>query len=116
MTGCIVLYNNNKNILQQAINSFLNCEIVNKLYLIDNSPTDNLKDICVDERVEYIHNPSNPGFGAAHNIAIKKAIEGGSKYHLVLNPDVYFENTTIDLLLKLMNDHPNVGNVMPKVL
>ena len=23
MTGCIVLYNNNKNILQQAINSFL---------------------------------------------------------------------------------------------
>ena len=32
MTGCIVLYNNNKNILQQAINSFLNCEIVNKLY------------------------------------------------------------------------------------
>ena len=116
MTGCIVLYNNNKNILQQAINSFLNCEIVNKLYLIDNSPTDNLKDICVDERVEYIHNPSNPGFGAAHNIAIKKAIELGSNYHLVLNPDVYFENTTIDLLLKFMNDNPNVGNVMPKVL
>ena len=105
MTGCIVLYNNNKNILQQAINSFLNCEIVNKLYLIDNSPTDNLKDICVDERVEYIHNPSNPGFGAAHNIAIEKALQSDSKYHIVLNPDVYFDNNVIFELKKYMDDN-----------
>jgi len=116
MTGCIVLYNNNKNILQQAINSFLNCEIVNKLYLIDNSPTDNLKDICVDERVEYIHNPSNPGFGAAHNIAIEKALQSDSKYHIVLNPDVYFDNNVIFELKKYMDDNLSIGNIMPKVL
>lgn len=116
ITGTIVLYNNNKSILQQAINSFLNCEIVDKLYLIDNSPTDNLKDICVDERVEYIHNPSNPGFGAAHNIAIKKALQLGSKYHVVLNPDVYFDNNVIFELEKHMDENLSIGNIMPKVL
>ena len=116
ITACIVLYNNNRKVLLEAINSFLQSPLAKKIYLVDNSSSDSLKDISNDERIEYIHSPSNPGFGAAHNIAIKKAIEGGSKYHLVLNPDVYFENTTIDLLLKFMNDHPNVGNVMPKVL
>ena len=118
LTASIVLYKNDKKILLESIHSLLNSDIKEDcyLYLVDNSPTDELKNLISHPKVEYIFNPSNPGFGAAHNIAIKKAIEGGSKYHLVLNPDVYFENTTIDLLLKFMNDHPNVGNVMPKVL
>ena len=118
VTASIVLYKNDKKILLESINSFLNSETkeVLFLYLVDNSPTDELKDLIIHTKVEYIFNPSNPGFGAAHNIAIKKAIESGSNYHLVLNPDVYFENTTIDVLLKFMNDNPDVGNVMPKVL
>ena len=120
VTASIVLYNNDVKVLSDAIKSFLNSNFPYKkhLYLIDNSPNETLKQLVsiYPENITYIFNPTNPGFGAAHNIAIKKAIEGGSKYHLVLNPDVYFENTTIDLLLKFMNDHPNVGNVMPKVL
>ncbi|MFN4074566.1 MAG: glycosyltransferase family 2 protein [Cloacibacterium sp.] len=119
VTASIVLYNNDVKVLSDAIKSFLNSNFPYKkhLYLIDNSPNETLKQLVSisPENITYIFNPTNPGFGAAHNIAIKKAIEGGSKYHLVLNPDVYFENTTIDLLLKFMNDQPNVGNVMPKV-
>jgi len=120
VTASIVLYNNDVKVLSDAIKSFLNSNFPYKkhLYLIDNSPNETLKQLVSisPENITYIFNPTNPGFGAAHNIAIKKAIEGGSNYHLVLNPDVYFENTTIDLLLKFMNDNPNVGNVMPKVL
>lgn len=118
VTASIVCYNNDKEILLEAINSFLNSktDFPVFIYLIDNSPTDELKKLITHPKVEYFFNPTNPGFGAAHNIAIEKAMEAGSHYHLVLNPDVYFENTTIDLLLKFMNDNPNVGNVMPKVL
>ena len=116
ITASLVTYKNNKKILIEALESVLRYNNLEKLYIIDNSPTDELKDLIIHSKVEYVFNPSNPGFGAAHNIAIKKAIESGSNYHLVLNPDVYFENTTIDLLLKFMNDNPNVGNVMPKVL
>ncbi len=118
VTASIVLYKNDRNILLESINSFLNSDTKQDfyLYLIDNSPTDELKDLIIHPKVEYIFNPSNPGFGTAHNIAIKKAIELNSHYHLVLNPDVYFENSIIDSLLKFMMDYPNIGNVMPKVL
>lgn len=115
VSACIVLYNNEINILRKVINSFLDTDLIVFLHLIDNSPTDKLKCIVEDSRVNYYHNPSNPGFGAAHNIAIKKAIKQESKYHLVLNPDVYFNKGTIEKIVKYMEANPQIGNLMPKV-
>ena len=115
VTSCIVLYNNDLSMLQETIKSFLNTDLNVKLFLIDNSPTDELNALVTDSRIEYIHNPSNPGFGTAHNIAIKKAIEIGSRYHLVLNPDVYFEVGTIEKVVQYMDTNPHIGNLMPKV-
>jgi GT2 family glycosyltransferase len=116
ITCSLVSYKNDRKILSEAINSFLNTSLDVKLFLIDNSPTNELHDICLDSRVEYIHNPSNPGFGAAHNIAIKKSLELNSKYHLVLNPDIYYERGNLEKLVDFMDTHENVGHVMPKVL
>jgi GT2 family glycosyltransferase len=111
----IVCYKSDRIKLLNAINSFLNSDLNIKLVLIDNSPIDDLKDVVKDSRVEYIFNPSNPGFGTAHNIAIKK-YSGKSKYYLVLNPDVYFEKGVIESLFEFMNKNFDVGHVMPKVL
>jgi GT2 family glycosyltransferase len=115
VTGVIVLFKNDEIMLKAAIDSFLDTDLAVKLYLVDNSPTDILRNINKDNRIEYIHNPANPGFGAAHNIAIEKAIEEGSKYHLVLNPDIYFNNGMLESLCDFMDDNLNVGHVMPKV-
>ncbi|WP_306353543.1 glycosyltransferase family 2 protein [Flavobacterium sp. '19STA2R22 D10 B1'] len=118
LTISIVLYNNNREVLREAINSALNSNINYKFkfYLVDNSPTDSLRTLVLDENVEYIHNPSNPGFGAAHNIAIHKAISLESKFHLVLNPDVYFNKEVIAELISYLESNPDIGNIMPKVL
>jgi len=116
VSGSIVLYNNEVEILRNAISSFLESSLVEKLYLVDNSPTDELRNIYDDNKIEYLHNPSNPGFGAAHNIALKNAIELGSEYHVVLNPDVYFDNNVVSGLMKYMDENSNIGNIMPKVL
>ncbi|MEN6568927.1 MAG: glycosyltransferase family 2 protein [Rikenellaceae bacterium] len=116
VSGSIVLYNNQVPILKKAINSFLNTNLDVRLYLIDNSPTNKLKDICHDQRIIYIHNPSNPGFGAAHNIALKDAMKKGIEYHLVLNPDVYFNDNVILKLKDYMDKNPDIGNIMPKIL
>jgi GT2 family glycosyltransferase len=116
ITAAIVLYNSHTEKLLQAINSFLNSELSIRLFLIDNSPTDDLKILANDSRIEYLHNPSNPGFGAAHNIAIKKSIENDSKYHLVLNPDIYFSPGNLEKLFLFMEENKEVGHVMPKVL
>ncbi len=116
LIASIVLYNNDKYVLLKAIVSFLNTRLDVKLFLIDNSPTDDLKNISNDHRIEYYHNPTNPGFGAAHNIAIRKAIKLGAEYHLVLNPDVYFEGGTIEKIVEYITLNPEVGNLMPKVV
>ena len=116
LTACIVLYNNDKQILSLAIKSFLSFDSALMLFLVDNSPTDELRILASDSRIEYIHNPSNPGFGAAHNIAIKKSIELGTPYHLVLNPDVYFETGTIEKIIEFIEPLPQIGNLMPKVV
>lgn len=116
ITGCIVLYKNDIQVLTEAIESFLNSPKVSILYLIDNSPTDDLMKLATDPRISYQHNPANPGFGASHNIAIKQAIAAGADYHLVLNPDVYYQSGVIESLTNYMNNNPEVGNVMPKVL
>lgn len=118
ITASIVCYKNDRKILSEAIESFLNSEINYPiiLFLIDNSPTNDLISIISDDRIKYVHNPANPGFGAAHNIAIKKAINIGSKYHVVLNPDVYFDLDVITSLSDYMNENIDIGNIMPKVL
>ena len=116
MVISIVLFNNDRTILSRAISSGLASKCVTKFFLIDNSPTDALKNISEEKRVIYIHNPSNPGFGAAHNIAIKKSVEMGADFHLVLNPDVYFNEGTIDKIVDYMRKNPSIGNLMPKVL
>ncbi|MBL4677499.1 MAG: glycosyltransferase family 2 protein [Mucilaginibacter sp.] len=115
IAASIVLYNNDRKMLKAAIDSFLAVQLKIRLYLIDNSPTDVLKDLIVDERVVYKHNPSNPGFGAGHNIAIKD-IGAGTAYFLVLNPDIYFEKGVVENILSYMYQNQDVGVVMPKIL
>ena len=65
---------------------------VKNIYIIDNSPNDRLSESIIKIRkVEYIHNPKNPGYGAAHNIAIKNSLLQSIPYHIVVNADVEFD-------------------------
>jgi GT2 family glycosyltransferase len=110
----IVLYKSNLEILQKAIQSVYKTTLNFKLYLVDNSPSDDLRSLARDTRTEYIFCNANLGFGKAHNIAMRKAIEE-SKYHLVLNPDVYFDEGVLEGIFSYMENHPNAGQVMPKI-
>ncbi|MCU0666029.1 MAG: glycosyltransferase family 2 protein [Candidatus Omnitrophica bacterium] len=110
----IVVYKTEGAQLKKAVQSFLNSSLNLKLYIIDNSPSDKLRDILVDFNAEYIFNNKNLGFGAAHNIAIRNSA-GLSKYHLVLNPDISFESGVLEAIFNFMEKNINVGLLMPKV-
>jgi GT2 family glycosyltransferase len=115
IVGSLVIYKNDRRQLLDAIESFLNTDLKVRLVLIDNSPTDDLKDIISDARGEYIHNPSNPGYGSTHNIAIRKYSDK-TKYHLILNPDIYYSTGVVEDIIRFMDNDSNIGLVMPKVL
>ena len=111
----LVIYKNDRKQLLDAIVSFLNTDLKVRLVLIDNSPTDELQDIINDARTEYIHNPSNPGYGSTHNIGIRKYSDK-TKYYLILNPDIYYSKGVIEDIISFMNKDELIGLVMPKVL
>jgi len=115
IVGSIVAFKNSKEDIRKAIASFLDSGLNTYLYVIDNSPTDDLKDVCIFKNTEYIFNNKNLGFGTGHNIAIRKAV-GKTKYSLILNPDVYFNPRTLEQLFDFMEQNQGVGLVMPKVL
>lgn len=116
ISGCIVMYKNDKVMLKKAITSFLNTDLKVNLYLVDNSPTDELKVLETASNIKYIHNPSNPGFGSAHNLAINAAISDGSQYHFVINPDVYFDGEILNSMIDYMQKDDEIGMMMPQVL
>ncbi len=115
VVASIVTFRNNRDILKKAVDSFLNTDLKTYLYLIDNSPTDDLRSACSGERVEYIFNNKNLGFGVGHNIALRKML-WQTKYSLVLNPDVYFETGVLEKIFSFMESSLDVGSLMPKVL
>jgi GT2 family glycosyltransferase len=116
LTVSIVLFNTDFAQLIRCINSINNFS-VERIFLIDNSPTNHLEAIVgLHTNVEYVFNPSNPGYGAAHNIALRRALQLPVKYHLVLNADVYFQAGTLDSLFEYMNHRDEVALVMPKIL
>src|SRR3982751_4665897 len=109
LSASIVIYKSNPEMLQQTIKSFLQSTIDAPLYLIDNSPTDEARGIFDDPRITYIYNGKNIGFGAAHNVGLRKVLKSSAKYHLVLNPDVYFDGYVIDTLYRFMEANPEIG-------
>lgn len=111
----LVTYKSNKDVLTDTVQSVLNSTGIDfKLYIVDNSPTDEIRDWFDDYRIEYIFNNKNIGFGAAHNIVMKDHTKLG-RYHLVLNPDIKFEPQVLKGLTAYMDEHNEVGNVIPKV-
>lgn len=111
----LVTYKNDKQVLTDTVQSVLESQGVQlKLYIVDNSPSDEIGGWYKDERVEYIFNKKNLGFGAAHNIIMKDDAKLG-KYHLVLNPDIKFEPHVLKGLMEYMDSHPDVGNIIPRV-
>ena len=117
ITASLVLYKNEK-VDVENICRLICGEIIHKLYVIDNSPSDELGTSIsvISDKIVYLFNGTNLGYGAAHNIGIKKAIEEKVDYHVVINPDISFSKGIFKSLAMYMGENHNCGLVMPKVV
>ena len=116
ITASIVTYNTDHNELSKCIDSMRKNGIV-PIYISDNSPNDKLRDFCQkQEGVIYIYNNNNLGYGAGHNVAIRKSLEIHADYHLVINSDVYFDGGVIDKITKYMEENQDVGQLIPNII
>lgn len=83
------------------------------IYLIDNSPTDTGNMLPTDNRISYQHTGRNLGYGAGHNIALRKT---KAPYHLVLNSDILLQPSDIAAMLQHLEANPNIVAMMPHVV
>lgn len=116
ITASIVTYKSNHDELSLVLKCTAE-SLVEKIYIVDNSPTEELRHFeTLSPKIEYIFGHGNIGYGSAHNIAMKKAIEIGAKYHVVINPDISFNKGVIENLAQYMDENGDIGQLMPKVI
>jgi len=106
--------------LKDVLNAVSTCfgsPLVENIYVIDNSPDDSLcESLPSRNKVKYIHNPTNPGYGAAHNIAINESLIHNIPFHLVLNADVIFDYRILEEMVLYADRYKNIGLIAPKML
>lgn len=96
--------------LQSVINSSIAVEIL----VVDNASTDDSITIIESfTQVQLIKSKVNLGFGKANNIGIKLALEQQSDYVFLLNQDTWVFKKSIETLVNIALQHPEMGIVSP---
>lgn len=111
----IVTYKTDDEELQTCIASIKGCDCLNTIIVVDNSSSKNTADLCRNLNVEYIAN-ANTGYGAAHNIALRKSLEQGVLFHLVLNSDVIVLPHVLKEVVEYMQKHADVVQLIPHTI
>ena len=119
-TACIVTYNTEQEELNRILNCFKKIKLKFKLWISDNYEKDILRNFIEnfsDDRIKYIFNNSNKGFGAGHNIVLQKLIEENEKseFHLMINADVFFKENTIEKIIAYMRKNSDIGQIGPRI-
>lgn len=115
LTVSIVTYRTPEAELRACLAS-LDPGVVETVYIVDNGREERLRLLASEYAfAEYIP-LGNPGFGAAHNVAIRKAMDRGADYHLVLNSDVRFDPGVLPRLVSVMDARPEIGQLQPRIV
>ncbi len=89
---------------------------IKRWVVVDNGSSDETRDAVREMGGIYVRPGKNLGFGRGHNLALKQLAGVDAPYHLILNSDIMFDLDALDKLADVMESHPDVGLVMPKVL
>ena len=82
ITASVVLYRNPVGMVERLIGCVMR-SVVGMLYVVDNAPDDVMARLCEGhERICYIANDRNEGYGRGHNRAIRMATGAGARYLL----------------------------------
>ncbi|MFA6426969.1 MAG: glycosyltransferase family 2 protein [Candidatus Magasanikbacteria bacterium] len=104
-----VTWNNKKNITEQINSVFKGCkEIICEEIISDNGSKDGTVDYIKKEfpNVKVVENNANIGFGPANNTGVEIA---QGHYLLFLNPDMRVQEGSLDIMVKWMDEHVDVG-------
>ena len=109
----VLNYNDADNTLK-VLGNTANYDVFDKVIVVDNASNDDsrirLKSYCEDnEKIYFVENHENKGYGAGNNIGIFVAKKLGMDLALIANPDTDFEENVIKVLKSAMEKNENIG-------
>lgn len=114
-TCCVVLNYNDYNTTLKFLQSVFKYKSIDYILVVDNLSTDGSYDILKkkeDDRIKVVQCKKNGGYGAGNNYGVLYAREKlGCDYVIISNPDVFFEDTTIHNMIKVIDKTENCAVV-----
>ncbi|HRY36359.1 MAG TPA: glycosyltransferase family 2 protein [Candidatus Magasanikbacteria bacterium] len=90
-----------------------------ELQILDNNSTDNTVEVIEKEitnfpvPVKFFKEKENHGFAKGHNILFR---ENETEYFLLLNQDMYLENTVLEKMVDFLDKNSTVAGVSPRLM
>lgn len=112
----LVTFNNPISQLTSLFESISESSQKIEAYIIDNSSNLEIEKLTNDYGFKYINPGENLGFGKAHNLGINQAVKLKSDFHIIVNPDITFNEDTIANLSEVLKQDEKIGLLMPKVV
>ena len=115
ITASVVLYKTSVEQLVRLYGCLSRSSRRPHLFIIDNSPKATPLPFEIPSWITYFHAEANLGYGGGHNVALRRILDT-SELHFVLNPDIFFGPAELEGMIDFMDQHPEVGQLMPKVV
>jgi len=121
LTASIVVYRSPPNELAPLLRALASAELV-QWAVVDNAASEQaqaskeLETLVNHLQGLYIPAPSNLGFGAGHNLALKRLSDLPAEFHVLVNPDIEFAADVLPALVDAMRARPAAAMMMPRVI
>lgn len=122
VSASMVIYRTDSDEMLQCMECLAADDVLD-IWVVDNSPeaTDIAAAVSASPklhavRLRHIHLPHNPGYGTAHNCAIRESIKQGFDAHLVVNTDIIFKHGVISELTSLLASDRCIGQISPRIV
>lgn len=101
--------------VEACLSEIKRAQIEAEIIIVDNASADRYAERLksLSQAVRVIRNEQNLGFSAGNNVAIRSS---RGRYVLILNDDAILQEGSLEILLREVRSHPEVGAVGPKLL
>ncbi|MCR4806936.1 MAG: glycosyltransferase [Lachnospiraceae bacterium] len=117
----VILNYNDMKVTEKLTRSVMDHECLYRVIVVDNCSTDGsyeyLKKTFKKSEVDVIQAPVNGGYASGNNFGIKYAIDHYSpEYVFIANPDIGVSQSTLNAMIRDMNNHKDYGIMAPLVV
>lgn len=115
----VVLNWNNYKDTKDYLTSLRNIRYPNyEVIVVDNGSRDNSLELLMNDfpNHKYIGNSKNLGFAAGNNVGIKRSMENGAQYTLLMNNDTIATDGFLEPLVELIDSDPRIGAVGARIV